>query len=166
MSLFCSNCRNAIPEGTNQCRICNNGFVHQLTCSTCGNAVARGMAICPLCERGGGRATGMLLGAEGDRGLSRFMPPSRRDTERRLALARGEHFSDAGMFGAYSDVTVPEDVGGLYAEIGGTIQTVLQLSARLAALAPADRTRATIRACRELAVILQEELETRRGSVG
>ena len=82
-----------------------------------------------------------------------------------LALERGTHYSDAGIFGALSDVTVPENVSGLHGEISEVIQMTLRLAARLATLAPADRTRGTIRACRELAVILQEELESRRGTM-
>lgn len=164
MSLFCTNCRNNISEGMNQCHVCNNGFVHQLRCSTCGNTVERGMAVCLGCT-GASRADQGLSRFSGDseRGLSRFLPPSRGDVGRLRSLERGEHFADAGLFGALSDVTVPEDVSGLLGEISGAIQVVLRLSSRLATLAPADRTRGTIRACRELALILQEELEGRRG---
>ncbi len=164
MGLFCTNCRNNVPDGVNQCRICNNGFVHQLKCSTCGNVVERGMAICLPCS---GRVVESELSVLGDqnrdRSLSRFLPPSRGDVARLRSLERGEHISDAGIFGALSDVTVPEDVSGLLGEIAEAIQGVLRLSAHLAGSAPADRTRGTIRACRELAVILQEELECRRG---
>jgi hypothetical protein len=165
MGLFCTNCRNNVPEGTNQCRICNNGFVHQLKCSTCGEIVERGMAICLRCSGSGAKSDLSLLGGGGDRSLSRFLPPSRGDVTRLRSLERGEHIADAGIFGALSDVTVPEDVSGMLGEISSTIQTVLRLATHLAALAPADRTRGTIRACRELAVILQEELESRRGTL-
>jgi len=164
MGLFCTNCRNNVPEGSNQCRVCNNGFVHQLKCSTCGGVVERGMAVCLNCS--GREQEGLsLLGEQNrDRSLSRFLPPSRGDVSRLRFLERGEHFSDAGIFGALSDVTVPEDVSGMLGEISEAIQVVLRLSTRLAASTPADRTRGTIRACRELALILQEELECRRGS--
>lgn len=165
MSLFCTNCRHNIPEGMNQCHVCNNGFVHQLRCSTCGNTVERGMAVCLACAGGTVRADqgGLSRFSDSERGLSRFLPPSRGDVGRLRSLERGEHFSDAGLFGALSDVTVPEDVSGMLGEISGAIQVVLRLSSKLATLAPADRTRGTIRACRELALILQEELEGRRG---
>ena len=166
MGLFCTNCRNNVPEGVNQCHVCNNGFVHQLKCSICGNVVERGMAVCLQCPGNGvGSELSMLGEHNRDRSLSRFMPASRGDVARLRSLERGEHISDAGIFGALSDVTVPEDVSGLLGEISGAIRIVIQLAARLASLAPADRTRGTIRACRELAVILQEELESRRGSM-
>lgn len=165
MGLFCTNCKNNVPEGTNQCRICNNGFVQQLKCSTCGALVERGMAVCLNCSGKDPDGLTVLGDSNRERSLSRFLPPSRGDVSRLRSLERGEHFSDAGLFGALSDVTVPEDVSGLLGEISSSIQVVLKLAGHLASSAPADRTRGTIRACRELAVILQEELECRRGSI-
>ena len=96
-------------------------------------------------------------------GLSTFLPPSRGDVERELALSRGRRLSDVGLFGAISNVTVPSNVAEIFGEISETIQAVLRLSVRLATLPSTDRTRETVRACRNLAVTLQEELETRRG---
>jgi hypothetical protein len=71
--------------------------------------------------------------------------------------------SDVGVFGAHSDVTIPLDVMVVFADISDAIQVVLKLSSRLMTLSPSDRTVSTVRACRSLALALQEELETRRG---
>lgn len=51
MSLFCSICKNDVPEGFGQCVACKAGFAPQLACRTCGKLVPRGSAICAACAR-------------------------------------------------------------------------------------------------------------------
>lgn len=161
MALFCSVCSNPTPEGVNQCKVCNNGFVSQLSCSTCGNFIERGTATCPRCPRNSlsrqDRSNYLSVDSFG------FLPPSRGDVERGIALARGSRMSDVGLFGAHSDVTVPSDVAEMFVEISSTIQAVLRLSSLLMTLTPTANTRNTVRECRQLALSLQEELEIRRG---
>ena len=51
MSLFCSICKNDVPEGFGQCLACKAGFAPQLACRTCSKLVPRGAATCAACER-------------------------------------------------------------------------------------------------------------------
>ena len=51
MSLFCSICKNDVPEGFGQCVACKAGFAPQLACRSCGKLVPRGAAMCASCER-------------------------------------------------------------------------------------------------------------------
>jgi|SRR5271157_3266768 len=51
MSLFCSICKNDVPEGFGQCLACKAGFAPQLACSTCKRLVPRGVATCSGCDR-------------------------------------------------------------------------------------------------------------------
>ena len=167
MSLFCSVCNNPTPLGVNQCKVCNNGFVSQLCCSTCGYRVDRGAASCTRCperpQTQESQTQTSMQRVEHLDSLSTFLGPSRGDALRELSLARGRHMSDVGVFGAHSDVTIPLDVMVVFADISDAIQVVLKLSSRLMTLSPSDRTVSTVRACRSLALALQEELETRRG---
>ena len=155
MGLYCTNCRNPVPEGVNQCRVCNNGFVHQLACERCGQVVVRGAAACPQC---------------GLRAPQPYVPydqpvraVARRPQEYDRSMTFGEIRDGAGRFGAISDVTVPDGVAGLMGDISYTVQTLLSLASKLATVAGTERSRDCIRGCRDLASRLQEELETRRG---
>lgn len=174
MGLYCTNCHNAVPEGVNQCRVCNNGFVHQLACSECGVLVIRGAAACGNMHTGeyarpdpqnsyGG------LGSSAREHQGRVYP-SRTELARvplwrsdEGSMIHGETFDGVGRFGAVSDVTVPDGVANLMGEIGRTVQDLLTLARKLASVASTDRSRECIRGCRDLASRLQEELETRRG---
>ena len=159
MGLFCTNCRNPVPEGVNQCRVCNNGFVHQLACYQCGNHVARGAAACGCMQSGQYYAPpGYSSPASQSRELSR-----RTSSREYGELTYGETFDGAGRFGAISDVTVPDGVASVLGDIARTVQTLLALASKLATVAGTDRSRECIRGCRDLASRLQEELETRRG---
>jgi hypothetical protein len=51
MSLFCSICKNDVPEGFGQCVACKAGFAPQLACRVCRRLVPRGAAMCAPCER-------------------------------------------------------------------------------------------------------------------
>ena len=158
MGLFCTNCRNPVPEGVNQCRVCNNGFVHQLACSECGNLVLRGAASCPMRHSGTDASSYFSAQQSPSRDLAR------RSVSRSYGeLTYGETYDDAGRFGAISNVTVPDDVSSVLGDIARTVQNLLGLASKLAAVAGTDRSRECIRGCRDLASRLQEELETRRG---
>jgi len=164
MGLFCTSCRNPVPEGVNQCRVCNNGFVHLLACSQCGQVVLRGAAVCGACSRQqfvqepGYFSPDHVPQAGSSRALSR-----RTSQNAYGELTFGETFDGAGRFGAISDVTVPDGVAGLFGDISSVVQGLLTLASKLAAVAGTERSRECIRGCRDLASRLQEELETRRG---
>lgn len=70
---------------------------------------------------------------------------------------------DAGRFGVVSEVSVPDDVVDLLADVARTGQGLMRLASRLASYESTPGTREVVRACRDLAMRLQEELETRRG---
>lgn len=168
MGLFCTNCRNPVPEGVNQCRVCNNGFVHELACSQCGRSVIRGAAFCActLFQRPSSYQPPDF--PEGFQVRSPEEVPtralSRRTSQNEYGqLTYGETFDGAGRFGAISDVTVPDGVASVLGDISRTVQTLLSLANKLATVAGTERSRECIRGCRDLASRLQEELETRRG---
>lgn len=159
MSLYCTRCSNPVPEGRNQCGVCNNGFISQLACLNCRSPVERGLADCSNCSSCG-------RSRPNDGG---YYPQPRQDG---MALVRsslwGDEMSDprrsAGQFGAISDVNVPDNVQEFLGDLLRNIQSLLQLASKLAYFAPTDNTRACIRDCRSLAIRLQEEYEIRRGS--
>ena len=144
MSLYCSMCSNQVPEGRNQCLVCNRGFTPQLVCSGCRRVVERGAAECSFCARTGDNGYGQL---------------TRRDHHQESAMVR----RDVGNFGALADVSVPDNVSGLLMDIQQTVQSLLTLATKLSHYAQTEGTRMCIRNCRNLATELQEEFETRRG---
>lgn len=144
MSLVCTMCSNPVPEGRNQCLVCNRGFTPQLMCSGCRRVVDRGAAECPTCLPADRPYYGQLVrkGHHQDGAL----------------VAR-----DVGHFGALSDVSVPDGVSDLLREIQTNVRSLLDLASRLSHYAQTEGTRSCIRGCRNLATELQEEFETRRG---
>lgn len=157
MSLYCTVCSNDVPEGVNKCLACNNGFVSQLACRTCSVPVVRGAATCPRCAARGfqGHVRENFVGRFDGGGALVASQSFRRE----VSVVR----SDAGEFGAISDVTVPDGVVRLMGDIAATVRQVLELANELAHTAPTEGTRLCIRECRNLATTLQEELERRRG---
>jgi len=158
MGLYCTSCRNPVPEGVNQCQVCNNGFVHQLECGLCGNLVVRGAAACVRCSSSSSYSPPRSYGEVSERALS-----SRTVQDNYGHPTYGETFDGAGRFGAISDVTVPDDVVGVFNDIAREVRSLLSLASKLASVAGTERSRECIRGCRDLASRLQEELETRRG---
>ena len=155
MSLYCVVCSNHVPDGRNQCGVCNNGFVSQLACASCRCPVERGTAACSRCL-GGQRQTQQPV----------YYGPSQTQGLVRSSLwgeELGEVRRDAGQFGAISDVRVPDNVQAFMGDLVRVARELLVLSNELAHFAPTDSTRACIRDCRALAIRLQEEYETRRG---
>ena len=51
MGLYCSICKNVVPDGFSQCLACKAGFAPQLACSVCGKLVQRGAVSCGACAR-------------------------------------------------------------------------------------------------------------------
>jgi hypothetical protein len=163
MSLYCSVCGNNVPEGRNQCGVCNNGFVSQLACWVCLRLVTRGNARCSDCP-GNARVEGYNP-SDNDESSSRS-PERRRYENRSTELARrgGETSLDAGRFGAISNVTVPDNEAALMSELGNGVQVLLNLANTLSrSKGHTEISRKVIRECRTLATLIQEELETRRG---
>ena len=171
MSLVCTTCRNPVPEGVNQCKVCNNGFVSQLACERCGCRVERGSASCPRCSETRDRplSVGSVFQGESERAMttSGFLPGSvtpRGDLVRYADLDGGVSVGDVGTFGAHSDVTVPRSVAELLVDLVEAIRMLSRLSAKLVVVAPTDTTRDLVRGCRTLMIVLQEEVDARRGS--
>ena len=155
MSLYCTLCSNHVPEGRNQCGVCNNGFVSQLACASCRCPIERGMATCSRCGSGARDAY---------HEPARYFPPQ-------TGLVRqsiwGDELADvrrdAGRFGAISDVRVPDNVQDFLNDLVVNARSLLDLASKLVYFAPTDSTRACIRDCRALAIRLQEEYEVRKG---
>jgi hypothetical protein len=163
MSLYCSVCGNNVPEGRNQCGVCNNGFVSQLACGVCLRLVTRGNARCSDCP--GSAGVEGYSPSDNDESSSRSTE-RRRYENRRTELVRrgGETSLDAGRFGAISDVTVPDNEAALMGELGRGVQVLLNLANTLSrSSGHTEISRKVIRECRTLATLIQEELETRRG---
>ena|ERR1700690_3272826 len=168
MALYCSVCGNNVPEGRNQCGVCNNGFVSQLACGVCLRLVTRGNARCSDCP-GNARVEGYNP-SDNDESSSRS-PERRRHENRSTELARrwdwargNETSLDAGRFGAISDVTVPDNEAALMGELGRGVQVLLNLANSLSrSQGHTEISRRVIRECVTLATLVQEELETRRG---
>ena len=98
---------------------------------------------------------------------SGFLPGSvtpRGDLVRYADLDGGVSVGDVGTFGAHSDVTVPRSVAELLVDLVEAIRMLSRLSAKLAVVAPTDTTRDLVRGCRTLMIVLQEEVDARRGS--
>jgi hypothetical protein len=70
---------------------------------------------------------------------------------------------DAGRFGAISNVRVPDNVADLMLDLQREVGSLLTLATKLSHYAQTEGSRHCIRQCRELATLLQEEFETRRG---
>lgn len=157
MTLYCSVCGNHVPEGRNQCGVCNNGFVSQLACVSCRRLVTRGTAVCGSCQDSPGYSDVLPVRfSSGKQGTEL----GRRDSSGR----EGETALDVGRFGAISDVTVPDNEASLMGELGRGVQMLLTLANTLSrSCGHTEISRKVIRECRTLATLLQEELETRRG---
>ena len=156
MSLHCSICDNPVPEGRNQCLVCNRGFTPQLVCSGCRRVVERGQAACAYC------APPRHQYAEPGPPM-----PQSQAMVYRPAWGHGREMAttdhDAGRFGAISSVSVPDDVAGIMMDLQQEVRSLLALATKLSHYAQTGGSRHCIRQCRELATLLQEEFETRRG---
>ena len=159
MSLYCSSCSNPVPEGLNQCRVCNRGFIPQLVCSGCSRVVERGAATCAYCPTSRQDYTSPTS----VRQQSQAMMISRPEWERAQHREMVTTDYDAGRFGAISNVSVPENVADLMLDLQQEVRSLLALATKLAHYAQTEGSRHVIRQCRELATLLQEEFETRRG---
>ena len=95
---------------------------------------------------------------------SGFLPLPRGDLARYADLDGGVSVGDVGTFGAHSNVTVPRSVAELLVDLVEAIRLLSRLSAKLTVVAPTDTTRDLVRGCRTLMIVLQEEVDARRGS--
>lgn len=48
--LYCSTCQMVVQRGSSQCQNCKTGFVSQLVCGDCGRLIARGLNVCSECD--------------------------------------------------------------------------------------------------------------------
>lgn len=178
--LYCKTCNYVTEAGRNACLNCGNGFVSVLVCGACGKEVVRGSSACAICES---RASAAL------RGYSQQGPPNVQISvlpfveqeapkpPRLGALAIPglpaglmrpvrEAYSH-GRFGVEAEVQLngrDADIMTKMKQTGALLHVLAQEMNNLQGHMPS--TRALIKACRNLAAELQEEVEVRLGPQG
>lgn len=173
--LYCTTCRTVVEVGSAFCRACGNGFTSRLACATCGRVVPAGQAFCDRCASGGIDPARQASSQEFFPNHPNTALSARNEAPAGLVLPRlppgvsldRVHVPEsrpAGRLGAVADV----QMGGRDAEILTKMNQVVVLLHALAVemndfVAYSDLTRRNIKACRNLAADLQEEVETRVG---
>ena len=168
MSLFCSICKNEVPEGFNQCVACKAGFAPQLACASCRRLVPRGAATCTACERSIAVAASMEVPSTQLAMASLpFAPPVLPGLPSHVGLVRVPEQYQAGRFGVSATVQVPALDVEIMNEMAQVVVILHTLAAKMNRFQGImESTRSVIRQCRALATELQDEIESRRGPQG
>lgn len=175
--LSCTVCGSDVPPGYTWCVQCNRGYESQLRCRTCGSMVDRGAAACPRCHAyvSQGAPDQILPLPQGV--VRQFVPvvglssplgtvavPASASS---VAAARVPERYLAGRHGVDAEVQIPQGDAELMTYMLRAASLLTELAARMNGFqGTSDMTRANIRACRQLALDLQEEVEVRRGPQG
>lgn len=154
--LYCQTCRNVIPLGGVMCP--HHGFTVQLACQICGAVIERGLGACATCDAPKQELAPLPY---------LHLPPG---TSAALQVPRIELPSAvparyvSRKFGVEAEVVLNGQDAEILTKMG-------QVAALLQVLAQnmnnfqgvMDSTRRVIKACRNLAADIQEEVEVRRG---
>lgn len=177
MSLYCSVCRNEVPEGFAQCVACKAGFAPQLMCGVCRSLVPRGTATCIVCAqraRQEARASQDLIPAHPQGQAASpsavshpvvMLPP--------LSLARLPSFAgpgammvpetyEAGKLGVSATVQIPPQHAAVMNDLGQLVALLHTMATKMVLL-PGDGARLLAKSMRNLATDIQEEIERRVG---
>lgn len=184
--LYCAVCKTVVQEGDNQCRSCGNGFVSRLACASCNKIVTIGVSSCPACSRS---SMAFDVVPTPVRPLPSSLAPVQRSVPYvvaepvpsavvlhppgKLRLPPGlglneltvpEQRRDAGRFGAIADVTMNGNDAEIMTRMNQVAAMLHVLAQDMNGFQGVDpETRSVIRGCRNLAALLQEEVERRRG---
>ena len=190
MSLLCGTCMNAVPEGFNQCLVCKAGYVPELICTMCRRAVPRGQAVC-ACEAKVARQPAVLPTLPAVPGASAISlerrsshpmssgtvvvgfvapiaaPPAMPGLPAHVRSIELSEEYKAGKFGVTATVfRSPKDVEILN-KLGQTVVLLHTMAQEMNQLqGHSEHTRALIRAMRNLATDIQDEIEIRTGPPG
>lgn len=120
MGLFCSICKNVVPEGFGQCLACKAGFAPQLACEVCRRLVPRGAVACDACARSARGAALVptspvssplqsLPGLPALVGISApaLAPPALPGLPAHVGLSQVQEVVNAGRFGVEATVHIP-----------------------------------------------------------
>ena len=189
MSLYCTACRTLAEDGSAVCAACGNGFTSQLACANCHRPVARGTAFCVVCARAASpslevapppdldrdrmfimRRPSPALGNHGSSpqrpppgGLAHLPPLPGISLEQ--AYVHDSY--QAGEFGAIAEVQMNGRDADIMTKMNQTVVLLHALAQEMNNFqALSDNTRRVIKGCRNLATMLQEEVETRVGKAG
>lgn len=179
--LYCMTCRTVVEAGSALCKACGNGFTSRLACATCNKVVPAGQAFCWNCSRSSSESApsehfpASQPNAAPSGGLVLRRQPEGHQDVVGLALPKlppgisldrvsVPESRTGGKFGAISEI----QMSGRDAEILTKINQVVIFLHALASemtqfVALSDATRKNIKACRNLAADLQEEVEMRTG---
>lgn len=181
MALYCVTCRRMANDGSAVCSNCNNGFVSKLACATCQRVVQSGVAYCTFCANAGMMGSGPVTGSVID-----LEPPEPGELVRSPYHAMRPRFSNlpvpvapmvvpvrvperyaAGTFGVKAEVQMEGRDAEILTDMNHMAAALLAMAAKMNEFQGiGDTTRAVIRGCRNLANMLQEEVETRCGPSG
>lgn len=151
MSLICSVCKNAVPDGFSQCLACKAGFAPQLACETCRRLVPRGAAECASCARearqqvqgaaspGAGEQTALTASRvpvlPSPTAISivapHAAPPALPGLPTHVGLAVVPEQYKAGRFGVTATVTVPSLDVEVMNEMGQVVVVAHTLASRI-----------------------------------
>jgi hypothetical protein len=185
MSLFCSVCKNEVPEGFSQCLACKAGFAPQLMCGVCRSLITRGSATCLVCQQRSINAAPPVLPlvpppalplplvpqvsqGGGSSGSMTYHPPDTRLVPARLpsfvgpgALVVPEEY-EAGKLGVSATVQIPPAHAAVMNDLGQLVALLHTMASKLVTL-PGDGARFLAKSMRTLATDIQDEIERRVG---
>ena len=182
MPLYCSNCLKMVPEGSAQCYECKAGFVHQLICYNCKRPVQRGASTCtcgqmlaklptlPSLSVDRPAMAGQVVRAPADSpSLVGFTappsaPPALPGLPAHVKSLRISEEYNAGRYGVTATVSMPAKDVEIMNKLGQMVVLLHTVAQEMNQFqGHAEHTRSLIRAMRNLATDIQDEIEMRTG---